>query len=182
MDRDKPTPDDKAREPQAPCKHPPPRRRPPRPLGDGAAETAKADDERGAVRAAPWPTTGGTSSMSPTGSTTYPAAWPARRLWRCSSRTPRKGYYRNTTNLPLGPGDVVAVEASPGHDIGTVTVTGALAELRMRKAAGRNTPEPKRVFRLAKPSDIEKYEEARAREDDTMIRARKIAESPQAST
>ena len=89
----------------------------------------------------------------------------------------RKGYFRNTTNLPLGPGDIVAVEATPGHDIGTVTLTGALAELRMKRAAGRNTPDPKRVFRLAKPGDIEKYEEARAREDDTMIRARKIAES-----
>lgn len=89
----------------------------------------------------------------------------------------RKGYFRNTTNLPLGPGDLVAVEAAPGHDIGTVTLTGALAELRMKRAAGRNTPDPKRVFRLAKPADIEKYEEAKAREDDTMIRARKIAES-----
>jgi len=89
----------------------------------------------------------------------------------------RKGYFRNTTNLPLGPGDVVAVEAAPGHDIGTVTLTGELAALRMKRAAGRNTPEPKRVFRLAKPADIEKFEEAKAREDDTMIRARKIAES-----
>ena len=89
----------------------------------------------------------------------------------------RKGYFRNTTNLPLGPGDVVAVEAAPGHDIGTVTLTGALAELRMKRAAGRNTPDPKRVFRLAKPADLEKFEEAKAREDDTMIRSRKIAES-----
>ena len=56
----------------------------------------------------------------------------------------RKGYYRNTTNLPLGTGDLVAVEAVPGHDIGTVTLTGALAELRMKRSAGRNTPEPKR--------------------------------------
>lgn len=89
----------------------------------------------------------------------------------------RKGYYRNTTNLPLGPGDLVAVEASPGHDIGMVTLTGDLAELRMRRAAGRNAPtEIRRVFRMAKPSDIEKYEEAKAREDDTMIRARRIAD------
>lgn len=89
----------------------------------------------------------------------------------------RKGYYRNCTNLPLGPGDLVAVEAVPGHDIGTITLTGALAELRMRRANGKGTLEVKRVFRLAKPVDIEKYEEAKSREDDTMIRARKIAES-----
>ena len=52
----------------------------------------------------------------------------------------RKGYFRNTTNLPLGPGDIVAVEATPGHDIGTVTLTGALAELRL--AISRNTKKP----------------------------------------
>ncbi len=90
----------------------------------------------------------------------------------------RKGYYRNCTNLPLESGDMVAVEASPGHDIGTITLTGALAELRMRRSLGRNgnIADIKRVFRLAKPADIEKYNEARAREDDTMIRARRIAE------
>ncbi len=90
----------------------------------------------------------------------------------------RKGYYRNCTNLPLEGGDMVAVEAAPGHDIGTVTLTGALAELRMRRSLGRNgnIADIKRVFRLAKPTDIEKYNEARAREDDTMIRARRIAE------
>jgi len=89
----------------------------------------------------------------------------------------RKDYYRNTTNLPLLIGDLVAVEASPGHDIGTVTLTGALAEVRMRKAHGRQQSEPKRIFRKAKPADIEKYEEAKAREESTMIRARKIAEN-----
>ena len=90
----------------------------------------------------------------------------------------RKGYYRNSTNLPLGTGDMVAVEATPGHDIGMVTLTGALAELRMRRSLGRNgnVADIKRVFRLAKPADLEKYEEAKAREDDTMIRARQIAD------
>ena len=88
----------------------------------------------------------------------------------------RKGYYLNATNLPLVIGDVVAVEAAPGHDIGIVSMTGALAELRMRKASPRSaSPEVKRVFRKAKPNDIEKFEEAKAREDDTMIRSRKIA-------
>ena len=89
----------------------------------------------------------------------------------------RKGYYLNATNLPLVIGDLVAVEAAPGHDIGTVSMTGALAELRMRKASARSSsPEIKRVFRKAKPNDLEKFEEAKAREDDTMIRARKIAQ------
>jgi len=91
----------------------------------------------------------------------------------------RKGYYRNSSNLPLEIGDMVAVEASPGHDIGMVSLTGELVKLRMKRAPHRATAqntEIKRVFRKAKASDLEKYEEARAREEDTMIRSRKIAE------
>ena len=72
---------------------------------------------------------------------------------------------------------MVAVEASPGHDIGCVTLTGKLVSLQMRRAGVKNEADVKRVFRKAKPADLEKYEEARARENDTMIRARKIAES-----
>ena len=89
----------------------------------------------------------------------------------------RKGFYRNSTNLDLAPGDVVAVEASPGHDIGTVTLTGKLVALQMRRVNVKPDAEIRRVFRKAKPADLDKYEEAKARENDTMIRARKIAES-----
>ena len=46
----------------------------------------------------------------------------------------RKGYYKNSNKLPLMKGDIVAVEASPGHDIGTVTLTGRLVPLQMKKA------------------------------------------------
>lgn len=89
----------------------------------------------------------------------------------------RKGYYRNSLGLPLEIGEMVAVEATPGHDIGCVTLTGRLVAMQMRRAGVKPEAEIKRVFRKAKPADIEKYEEARARENDTMIRARKIAES-----
>lgn len=88
----------------------------------------------------------------------------------------RKGYYRNTTHIKLEVGDIVAVEASPGHDIGEVTLIGQLVPLQMRKHAVKTDVELKRVYRKAKPNDIEKYEEAKAREHSTMIRARKIAE------
>ncbi len=91
----------------------------------------------------------------------------------------RKGFYRNSLHLPLEIGDVVAVEASPGHDIGTITLTGKLVELSMKRAGIRGNAreaELKRVFRKAKPADIEKFDEARAREHDTMIRARRIAD------
>lgn len=89
----------------------------------------------------------------------------------------RKGYYRNSTNLELAVGDIVAVEAQPGHDIGQVTLTGQLVARQMKKANLRPDVEIKRVFRKAKPADLEKFERARARETDTMIQSRKIAES-----
>lgn len=88
----------------------------------------------------------------------------------------RKGYYRNTFNIPIEKGDLVAVEAMPGHDIGTVTLTGQLVALQMKRSGIKPDAEIRRLFRKAKPADIEKFEEAKAREIDTMIRARKIAE------
>jgi len=88
----------------------------------------------------------------------------------------RKGYFLNSNKIPLAKGDVIAVESSPGHDIGTVTMTGQLVLLQMRKSRIRPDAEVKRVYRKAKPNDLEKFEEAKAREHDTMIRSRKIAE------
>lgn len=88
----------------------------------------------------------------------------------------RKGYYLNNTKIPLEKGDVVAVEASPGHDIGTVTLTGKLVLLQMKKNNARTEgTEVKKVYRKAKPNDIEKFEEAKAKEHATMIRSRQIA-------
>ena len=89
----------------------------------------------------------------------------------------RKGFYKNSTNIPLEIGDMVAVEASPGHDIGKVTLTGRLVALQMKKANIRPDAEIRRIFRKAKQSDLDKYEESKAKENDTMIRSRKIAES-----
>ncbi|MDE6266873.1 MAG: hypothetical protein K2M07_05945 [Muribaculaceae bacterium] len=88
----------------------------------------------------------------------------------------RKGFYKNSTDLPLEIGDWVAVEASPGHDIGQVTMTGTLVRLQMRKAGLKSDAEIKRVFRKARPADMELFEKAKARENDTMIRSRRIAE------
>ena len=87
----------------------------------------------------------------------------------------RKGFYRNDNHIELTKGDIVAVEAQPGHDIGVVTLTGKLVTLQMQKANLRQGTEVKRVYRKARPNDIEKYEEAKAREHETMIRARQIA-------
>ena len=87
----------------------------------------------------------------------------------------RKGFFINSNNLPLEKGDIVAVESNPGHDIGTVTMTGRLVKLQMKKANLRPDIEIKRVYRKAREVDMEKYAEAKAREHDTMIRSRQIA-------
>ena len=87
----------------------------------------------------------------------------------------RKGYFRNSNKIPLEKGDIVAVEATPGHDIGVVTLTGRLIPLQMRKANIKSEADIKRIYRKAKPVDMDKYNEAKAREHSTMIRARQIA-------
>ena len=91
----------------------------------------------------------------------------------------RKGYYRNDNHLDLVKGDIVAVEASPGHDIGTVTLTGSLVPLQMKKAQIKGTADVKRIYRKARPADIDKWEEARGRENGTMIQSRQIAKDLQ---
>ena len=93
-----------------------------------------------------------------------------------SFKNTRRGFYRNSQHLPLAIGDLVAVEANPGHDIGRVSMTGRLVKLQMRRVNLRPDAEILRVFRKAKPNDIARYEEAKAKEVDTMIRSRKIAE------
>ena len=87
----------------------------------------------------------------------------------------RKGYYHNVNNLPLKKGDIVAVEANPGHDIGVVTLTGRLVKLQLKKANLKSADDIKRVYRLAREVDMQKFREAKAREHDTMIESREIA-------
>ena len=88
----------------------------------------------------------------------------------------RRSYYRNVNDLPLKRGDIVAVEASPGHDIGTVSLTGDMVAKQMRRV-GFNpyNGEFKKIYRKAKPYDIERWQEAIALEHETMIRSRQIA-------
>ncbi len=87
----------------------------------------------------------------------------------------RKGYYHNVNNLPLKKGDIVAVEASPGHDIGVVTLTGRLVKLQIKKANLKSLDDIKRVYRIAREIDMQKFREAKAREHSTMIESRVIA-------
>lgn len=88
----------------------------------------------------------------------------------------RRSYYQNTSGLDLRRGDIVAVEASPGHDIGIVSLTGDMVARQMRRV-GFNpfNGEYKKIYRKAKPYDIERWQEAIALEHETMIAARQIA-------
>ena len=83
----------------------------------------------------------------------------------------RKGYYHNINGLDLQKGDIVAVEASPGHDIGVVTLTGQLATLQVKKANLKSADDIKRVYRIAREQDLTIWEEAKAREHDAMIKS-----------
>lgn len=88
----------------------------------------------------------------------------------------RKGFYRNVNGLRLEEGDIVAVEASPGHDIGRVSMTGRLVLSKLNQQKVIPDPEDiKKVYRKAKPVDIEKWEESRSLEIPAMLKSRKIA-------
>ncbi|WP_303178852.1 regulatory iron-sulfur-containing complex subunit RicT [uncultured Butyricimonas sp.] len=88
----------------------------------------------------------------------------------------RKGFFLNNSNLKLNIGDIVAVEAALGHDIGIVSLTGELVKEQMQlKRVDLERNPLKKVYRKAKPHDIEKWQQAIALEHDTMIRSRIIA-------
>ncbi|HKL67586.1 MAG TPA: regulatory iron-sulfur-containing complex subunit RicT [Bacteroidales bacterium] len=88
----------------------------------------------------------------------------------------RKAFFRNVNKLRLKEGDVVAVEASPGHDIGRVSMTGRLALIKMKQLKVVPSPEDiKKIYRKAKTVDLEKWEDARKQEIPTMLRARILA-------
>ena len=89
----------------------------------------------------------------------------------------RKGYFRNVNGLRLEIGDVVAVEASPGHDIGRVSMVGPLIDEQLKKLKTLPPPDDlKKVYRKAKAVDIQKWEDAKKLETPSMLRSRKISE------
>lgn len=88
----------------------------------------------------------------------------------------RKGIYENNLDLPLQVGDIVAVESSPGHDIGIVSAIGQIACYQMRKIKNLRLAEIKKIYRKARANDIKKWQEAIALERPTMLRTRELAE------
>lgn len=88
----------------------------------------------------------------------------------------RKDYFRNVNNLKLKAGDLVAVEANPGHDIGIVSLVGELVKLQMKKhKVTLINGDIRKVYRKAKPADLDKWKEAMCLEHQTMIKSRQIA-------
>ena len=88
----------------------------------------------------------------------------------------RKHFYRNTENLTLSIGDIVATEASPGHDVGIVTLTGELVRVQMKKKKVSVTSEEvKKVYRKASQKDIDVWSRSRDREEEIKKRARELA-------
>ena len=106
-----------------------------------------------------------------------PSGTGANNLCEIRFKNTRKGIYNNLHQLRLQKGDMVAVEASPGHDIGIVSLTGELVREQLKKYnINPETTELKKVYRKAKPVDIDKWNEAKSLEHSTMLKARKIAE------
>lgn len=87
----------------------------------------------------------------------------------------RKEFYRNTEKLTLSIGDVVATEASPGHDVGIVTLTGELVKVQMKKKAVNHEGEVPKIYRKASQKDIDIWSTARDKEEPMKVRAREIA-------
>jgi cell fate regulator YaaT (PSP1 superfamily) len=105
----------------------------------------------------------------------YPGGAPTD-IFEVRFKNTRKGFYKNIHNLPLKRGDIVAVEASPGHDIGIVSLTGDMIARQMKRVGfNPQNGEFKAIYRKAKPYDIEKWQEAITLEHETMIRSRQIA-------
>lgn len=89
----------------------------------------------------------------------------------------RKSFYRNASALTLSPGDLVTVDAAPGHDVGMVTMTGELVRAQMqRKSSITDTFELRKVLRKSSQEDIDTWHAARKQEDDTMLAARTIVQ------
>jgi cell fate regulator YaaT (PSP1 superfamily) len=87
----------------------------------------------------------------------------------------RKEFYRNTEKLTLSIGDIVATEASPGHDIGIVTLTGELVKVQMKKKAVNHEGEVAKIYRKASQKDIDIWSTARDKEEPMKVRAREMA-------
>lgn len=106
---------------------------------------------------------------------TFPAHYKPFDVVEVRFKNGRKHFYRNTANLSLSIGDLIAVESSPGHDIGNVSLTGELVKLQLKKhKIEYDSEEIKKIYRKATQKDIEVWEEARGKEIETQRKGREL--------
>ena len=142
------------------------------------AESGHIYNSRGELYKLPYSKSCGCSKLATTDwLKDIPGAYKFNDIIEVRFKNTRKGYYRNVHNIRFTCGDVVAVEASPGHDIGVVSLTGELVLRQLSKyGISKDSEELKKVYRKAKPADIDKWKDSILLEHDTMIRSRQIAE------
>ena len=105
-----------------------------------------------------------------------PATGDETDLVEVQFKNTRKGYFHNSKNLPIEKGTVVIVESNPGFDMGEVTIIGRLVSLQIQKNhINTERYEIRNVVRIATEADFQRAAEAHAKEQETMIRARKLA-------
>ncbi|WCM41387.1 hypothetical protein MG290_10505 [Flavobacterium sp. CBA20B-1] len=105
----------------------------------------------------------------------YPSGFEPFDVVEVRFKNGRKDFYKNTDKLPLQIGDIVATEASPGHDIGVVTLTGELVKVQMKKKKVDPYGDTLKIYRKASQKDIDIWSDARKREEPMKVRAREIA-------
>ncbi len=109
------------------------------------------------------------SNMSlPTGEEEY-------NIYEVSFKNGRKHFFKNTEGLSLSMGEVIAVEGSPGHDIGVISLKGELVKIQMKKKKiTEDSDEVKKIFRKASQRDIDIWHEAQDKEIETQRKGREI--------
>ena len=106
---------------------------------------------------------------------TLPSGEAPFNIYEVRFKNGRKHFYKNTENLTLSMGDVIAVESSPGHDIGTVSLGGELVKVQMKKKkVAFDSDEVKKIYRKASQKDIDKWQAVREKEPETQRRGREI--------
>ena len=106
---------------------------------------------------------------------TLPSGQERFNIYEVRFKNGRKHFYKNVENLSISMGDVVAVEGNPGHDVGTVSLAGELVKVQMKKHnITEDSEEVKKIYRKASQKDIDVWQEARAKEEETQRRGREI--------
>lgn len=106
---------------------------------------------------------------------TLPSGQERYNIFEVRFKNGRKHFYKNLDNLPLTMGDIVAVEGSPGHDIGTISLAGELVKVQMKKRKiTENHEDVKKVYRKASQRDIDIWQKSRAKEEETQRKGREI--------